>query len=108
MDPSMLGYRVLVVLCAAVVLLSTIWWWMVDGTSVVFRMLWMLAAGIGVDTQIQAHSRALWLSGKCEAFDSFRTSWLWESRQYGEIFALAYLLAVIVSRMGIPRSHYVP
>ena len=98
-NPAMLSYMVLLFLCVLVVGLSSIYWWETDGTSAVFRMLVMLASGIGIDAAVQAWSRYLWLSGQEDRFDLFRATWLWDYRQVGEIVALVYLLAVIVSRM---------
>lgn len=108
LNAAMLSYLVLVILCVLIVGFSIVWWWKTDGTSVVFRMLVLLAFGLGLDAAVQGWSRYLWLSGQSDRFDLFRSGWLWDYRQMAEIVALIYLLAVIISRMTEKRGHYVP
>lgn len=107
-NAALLSYFTLCGLCVVVVILSVMWWWRTDGTSAVFRMLVLLASGMGIDAAVQAWSRYLWLSGQHVQFDMFRKTWIWDYRQVIEIVALVYLLAVIISRMSEKRGHYVP
>ena len=108
MDGPLLMYRVVGVLCAGVVVLSLIWWWKTTRPATVFYFLLLLAAGLGLDACVQAHSRELRLGTDIEAFHNFGESMVWQFRQLGEVVALIYLLAVIVSRMHDKRGHYVP
>ncbi len=108
MDGGILIYRIIWVLCVAVVALSLVWWWRTTRPATVFYFLLMLAAGLGVDAAVMDHGRGLRLSQDAEAFQQFSDSWIWQFRSIGEIVALIYLLAVIVSRMSDRRGHYVP
>jgi hypothetical protein len=108
MDGALLMYRIVGVLCAAVVVLSVVWWWRTDRPATVFKFLMLLTAGLGMDACAQAHSRVLRIGNDADAFAQFGESMIWQFRQVGEIVALIYLLAVIVSRMSDKRGHYVP
>jgi hypothetical protein len=107
-DGTLLTYYIVLVLCGAVVVLSVIWWWRTTRPATVFYFLLMLSAGLGMDAAAMIHSRTLRLGTNIEAFNAFGASKIWQFRQVGEIVALIYLLAVIVSRMSDKRGHYVP
>jgi hypothetical protein len=107
-DGTLLIYYLLIALCCGVVVLSLIWWWRTTRPATVFYFLLLLAAGLGIDACVQAHGRTLRLAPDIEAFQSFGESMVLQFRQVGEIVALIYLLAVIVSRMHDKRGHYVP
>ena len=108
LDGTLLIYYILIVLCCGVVVLSLIWWWRTTRPATVFYFLLLLAAGLGVDACVQARGRALRIGSDIEAFHNFGESMLWQFRQLGEVLALIYLLAVIVSRMHDKKGHYVP
>ena len=108
MDGTLLIYYILIALCGGIVVLSLIWWWRTTRPATVFYFLLMLAAGLGVDACVQIHGRTLRIGDDIEAFHNFGESLIWQFRQVGEIVALIYLLAVIVSRMSDRKGHYVP